>query len=452
MKQSFLLIIMSIVSICAFSQPDEKLLQKAKNGSAKAQHEVAYYYDIHGDNDNAIIWYRKSAEQGYKDSYYWLSELLRKSGNYVEAARWWKQMSLANTKGSKFAEFELGDYYKEGKGGEKDYQEAYYWYEKSLVKTHGIWGTSTCQLAIYDMAVCKDSIGEYKDALKWYTEAYNGIYDGFGSQPSTRINSLAGMIRILYLGLGVDKNIPEVKRLVSFIENELYKNPHEISVGKVFTSFAYRYMHINNDNADKEMTLFWLKVALSYKDSDAGYLLGTIFENGLYGNHIDVEESMKWYQYASNLGCLKSLLRIGDLYEKGTDFSQDLQKAFENYQYILKKGVEEIDHETIIKAKGHLGVMYYNEYFVKHNPDKAFSFLYDATSDENAINLFSDYPVVFRTIAQCYRYKVGTPENPVLSEYWDNKAQELGDNVAILLNQIRTMEEKNRNEVDSILK
>lgn len=105
-------------------------------GDASAQFYLAYCYSnglgVEVDNDKAVEWYRRSAEQGNSSSQNNLG-VCYSNGRGVnqdkaKAAEWYRK---AAEQGNAYAQCNLADFYKDGIGVEKDLALAAQWYKKS---------------------------------------------------------------------------------------------------------------------------------------------------------------------------------------------------------------------------------------------------------------------------------------------------------------------------------
>lgn len=110
-------------------------------GNADAQFYLAYCYSnglgVEVDNDKAIEWYRRSAEQGNSSSQNNLG-VCYSNGRGVnqdkaKAAEWYRK---AAEQGEAYAQCNLADFYKDGIGVEKDLALAVLWYKKSADQQH----------------------------------------------------------------------------------------------------------------------------------------------------------------------------------------------------------------------------------------------------------------------------------------------------------------------------
>lgn len=115
------------------TSPVNKLKEQAEAGNAIAQDQlgVAYLYDNQGvqkDDTQAVVWFRKAAEQGLGEGQYHLGQMYM-AGRGVpqddkEAA---KYFLAAAEQWHNFAAINLSNLYGKGRGVIKDEIEAYVW-------------------------------------------------------------------------------------------------------------------------------------------------------------------------------------------------------------------------------------------------------------------------------------------------------------------------------------
>ena len=110
----------------------EELMQKAIEGDAESQYELAWMYQ-HGegiiqDNGEAVKWYTKAAKQGHGKAQYSLARIYEGGMyNYEEAVKWYTK---AAEQGDIRAQTSLAWMYDQGKGVAKDHKEAAKWFRR----------------------------------------------------------------------------------------------------------------------------------------------------------------------------------------------------------------------------------------------------------------------------------------------------------------------------------
>ncbi|MDR2498615.1 MAG: hypothetical protein LBD28_04160 [Tannerellaceae bacterium] len=93
----------------------------------------AYYWA--GSSSHAIAWLQKPAEQGNADAQLTLAYAYDDLEEYAKALPWFRKVA---DKGEAYAQFYLGSYYFEGRGTVKDYLIAEQWYLKALRNPKGM--------------------------------------------------------------------------------------------------------------------------------------------------------------------------------------------------------------------------------------------------------------------------------------------------------------------------
>lgn len=137
MKRTFLLILLSILTITGFAQSTfDVMLQKAQAGDSKAQNNVAAYYregyGVRQDYQKAIYWYRKSAAQGDPVGLYGLGQCYAMGIGVPQNAQTAASYILsAAQKGLKEAQQSIAMMYEYGLGVPKDANKAAYWQQKA---------------------------------------------------------------------------------------------------------------------------------------------------------------------------------------------------------------------------------------------------------------------------------------------------------------------------------
>lgn len=415
---SVLYVMMLTSALFCHAQISEILMQKAENGNAKAQYELARsYMRYKKDTVQAINWYKRASNQGYKSANFELAILYWRKKQYSESAEYC-------AKSSPGLPWELlGDYYKEGKGVEQNYSKAAYWYEKylslSTPKKKSDYWTYYSESNMMKLAQCYDSIANYSNALKWYDEILTGKFDPDAKRDDVSIaRAIAGKIRILHLGLAGHKD----NNLVNALLADLYKAVGAYRISSYAMDFA-----LERDDA---MTLFWTNYAVKHDSKIAKYWMGLICELGKYGVERSDAKAFEWYQKAAEDGYIDAFLPLGIMYEKGRGISQDYERAYKLYEMIIDYCANRDGKEYLnAGAMGRIGVMLYNGNHVNADRDRAFGYL------QCGILRYKD-PEAMRILSSCYRYGLGTKRNDNEADYWLKKAEECGDETARWLNEI----------------
>lgn len=112
--------------------PFQIMLQKAKNGDAMAQNNVAAYYKEAGDCESAYYWYTQAIRQNDPIALYGMGQCHAMGCgteiNYQLAALYFR---MAADKGVREAQLVLSEMYERGIGVAQDYSQAVYWRNKA---------------------------------------------------------------------------------------------------------------------------------------------------------------------------------------------------------------------------------------------------------------------------------------------------------------------------------
>ncbi|ACE05769.1 hypothetical protein Aasi_0340 [Candidatus Amoebophilus asiaticus 5a2] len=149
------------------------LLDQGANTEAKiidrhadAQFKLGVMYHngegVAKDDNQAIKWFQKAAEQGNADAQFNLGVMYEKvEGNYKKAIKWFQK---AAEQGHADAQFKLGVMYHNGEGVAKDDNQAVFWYRKAAGQRN-----VKAQFKLGVMYYHGQGVGQdYKKAIKWY--------------------------------------------------------------------------------------------------------------------------------------------------------------------------------------------------------------------------------------------------------------------------------------------
>jgi TPR repeat protein len=108
------------------------LQQLAEQGNAPAQFHLAQLYrdgqGVARNNDQALIWYRKAAEQGQVKAQNYLGWFYSAAQDYSPAVAWYRK---AAEQGYAEAQYNLGWLYAKGRGVVQDNKQAVDWFSKA---------------------------------------------------------------------------------------------------------------------------------------------------------------------------------------------------------------------------------------------------------------------------------------------------------------------------------
>lgn len=170
-------------------QDDHTLKQRAANGDAAAQYELATLC-LRSNPAESFEWLQKAANQGYAEAQtslgasYTHDQYFNLTGSnpspdipqdYTKAASWFLKAAV---QGQAYAQRELGDLYKYGQGVPRSPEQAAAWYYHAAVR-----GDTTAQCLLGDMYYFGRGVLQgYTHAALWYYKAAEaGSYSGIVS-------------------------------------------------------------------------------------------------------------------------------------------------------------------------------------------------------------------------------------------------------------------------------
>ena len=406
-------------------------------GHPKAQFEVARCYQngtgVEKNEENAVVWYRKSAEQGYAMAQcdlgycYYCGEGVKK--DFGKAAEWYRksaeqgnataQRNLAifykngygvtqnkeeavkwNQKaaeqGNTEAQNSLGCCYKWGEGVEKDLGKAIEWYRKSAENGN--------ELAQYNLGLCYEyGDGVTKDlgrAAEWYRK----------SAEQGNADAQCELGHCYYYGRGVTENKAEAAKWYRKAAKQ----------GNADAQYNLCCCYENGEGVEKNSAkaVEWCRKSAENGNASAQYKLGLFYENG-YGVAQNKEEAVKWYRKSAEQGYADAQYNLAKLL-----VWKDGEEAFKWYQKAAKQG-----HAG---AQNGLGFCY-------EEPDKEMEMMeidiYPSVGVEKdsakAVEWYrkaaeQGYAMAQCNLGNCYRQGRGVEKNLEKAVEWYRKSAEQG--------------------------
>ena len=302
----FLILFLGLPSAFAQVKAPQELLEKAIGGDASSQSELGLYYLQHGDKEQAIVWWKKAAEQNY-------------AGACVN----------------------LGSFYLEEKS-----QEAKYWYLKGAELSD--------PMAYRGLGLYYDKIENNTEAsLKWLKKGANA-----GDINSQRILGFWYFRQSDFLE-AISYFTPAVERgdrlsmkgiADSYYNSRDYKNAlfwyNERAVqGDLESQCQLSYMFtyglgtdINHDEAR-----YWLKRSADGGYSQAQMNLALFYSRGSIGLEQSDEKAFEWFKKAADQGHPDALNNVGVHYFNNRQYDE----ARYWWELAIQKGSK--DAETNIK-------------------------------------------------------------------------------------------------------
>lgn len=244
-------------------------IQAAQKGDMAGQANVAEFYmegkGIEKNEEEALKWYRKAAEQGDADSEYAIGQYYEYDGNDIKLAiEWYKK---AAEQGHVDAQMKMKNCYGNGEGLEKDLTQAFEWAEKAA---------------------------EQGDAK---AQCYLG--------------------RCYKEGLGVEAN---KNTAIEWYEKAAEQGDAEAQceMGKCYDMWATTKLKMGLNELNEEKALEWYKKARDQGYAEAQYRYGEAYKHSLSNSGVSIIERMKigneWIKKAADNEnpCIDACLDIAD--------------------------------------------------------------------------------------------------------------------------------------------
>ncbi|MCH5318983.1 MAG: SEL1-like repeat protein [Paramuribaculum sp.] len=258
----------------AMQIPDDAVAQKVLGS--------LYYhgYGVKEDYNEAVKWYRMSAEQGYAEAQYNLGVMYNNGygvkEDYNEAVKWYKK---AAEQGFALAQNNLGLMYNDGQGVNQDHNEAMKWYMKAAEQGNAEAQTNLGVMYYDGQGVNQD----YNEALKWYMKAVEQGY-------AVAQNNLGLMYDN---GYGVKRDYNEAVKW--------YRMAAEQGFAAAQYNLGVMYCDGEGVKQDYNEAMKWFRMAAEQGFAQAQYNLGVMYYNG-QGVKQDYNEAIKWWRMAAEQG------------------------------------------------------------------------------------------------------------------------------------------------------
>jgi TonB family protein len=150
----------------------QNLFPAAVKGNLEAEDDIGYLYQTGegtpADERQAVIWYRRAAEDGYAPAERHLGYMygagLGLPRDYVQALIWYRR---AAQQGDAWAENNIGSLYAAGEGVPQDYQLARLWFTRAASQRNPAAQVNLGDMYSYGLGTPRD----YATAREWYTLA-----------------------------------------------------------------------------------------------------------------------------------------------------------------------------------------------------------------------------------------------------------------------------------------
>lgn len=144
----------------------------AEKGAAKAQLDLARYYERERNYAQAVSWLRQSAEQGFAPAQIMLGSYYGRGRgvpqNVATAVAWYRR---AADQGNPLAQYALGNFYATGQGVTNDLTQAIHWWQKAADQNQAEAEAALGELYLLPTETHGTNYLNYADAGRWLRRA-----------------------------------------------------------------------------------------------------------------------------------------------------------------------------------------------------------------------------------------------------------------------------------------
>jgi TPR repeat protein len=285
-------------------------------------------YGVTQDYEEALKWYRKSAEQGNADAQYILGIAYQNgygvTQDYEEAVNWYRKSA---EQGNAYGQCNLGSMYANGNGVTQDYEEAVKWYRKSAEQGDANAQYNLGNMYYYGYGVTRN----YKEAIKWYRKSAEQGYAGGQCNLGVMYEN----------GHGVQRDYEEAVNL--------YRKSAEQGEAQAQCNLGVMYENGRGVTQDYEEAVKWYRKSAEQGDAYGQCNLGFMYYNG-YGVQRDYKEAENWFRKSAEQGNARGQCNLGLMYYNGDEVRRDYTEAKKWFRKSAEQG-----NET---AQYYLSIMY----------------------------------------------------------------------------------------------
>lgn len=269
------------VVFCIGDEQIEWYQRAAEQNNEAAMLNLATSYKKMAKCDEALIWLKKAANNGFPPAkntlgnWYFYGQCVNEDKE--EAVKLYR---YAAERGYAESQHHLGYCYAEGLGVKKDVKEAFKWDKMAADQGNMV----ACYNIGYHYDYGKGVEQDKKEALKWYLKASDMGY-----------------------------------------------SDADVSIGDLYFGFNYGIDH------SYEEAIKWYEKAVLQNNPGALHMLGYCYDNG-YGVTRDYKKAYEFYSEAVKQDFASSYNNLGLFYEKGTYVKKDKKKAFEYFMKASELG------------------------------------------------------------------------------------------------------------------
>lgn len=285
----------------------------AEQGTPEAEYNLGIFYaggiSVAQDEEEAVKWYRKSAEKGYAPALFNLGHCYA-NGNGVsqddgKALDYWHQSA---EDGFPEAEYNLGVFAQSGRGMPVDHEKALEWFLKAARQGH----TLAALEAGNSFSVGRGTDVREKEAFEWWSKA------------AAAGNAAAKHNQATYYlsGVAVTKSAEMALKLFEEAADEQF----------VESQFALAVYYSGSSDVgefgtrDDAKAFQWAKAAATAGHSKAQDMLGDCFRDGV-GIEANDKEATKWWLKSAEQGNVDAIVKLSESSLHGYGMPKDSENA-----------------------------------------------------------------------------------------------------------------------------
>jgi TPR repeat protein len=326
-------------SVLSDTNSIQSIINNAERGDQNAQIVLFQKYlmgqDIQQDNQEALKWLTKAAEDNNGLAQVMLGEVCRNNKYCEEAIKWFTKASEHKNDSSTSATSQgmLGEMYYFGECVQKDYKEAFKWYIKSAEQ-----GNPLAQQKIGLIYSFGDGVQQdYKEASRWYAKAAEQGYAKAQYSLGVQYDK----------GQGVPQDYKKALNWYTKAAEQGYADA-QIKVGVMY--FYGRSVSQNYNEAIK-----WYKRAAFQGSALAQFILGEMYYEGK-GVIEDFVEAYKWTLLASMNGQdvseLKRALTGKMTYAQIAEAQRRAKEFVAQKENVTDSGISDLEDKVSPKISG----------------------------------------------------------------------------------------------------
>lgn len=362
-----------------FEKAYQKFLQEAEQGNGFAMHDLGRMFadGLGRDADVGLAqkWYEKALEAflvreesvkkkekpylQYRIGKMYASGLGAEQ-SYEKAAHWFSQAAATN---HKYAQYSLAGLYRRGQGVEQNDMRAF-----SLYMSSADQGNPYASLELAKMY--RDGFGTEPDLqqAEWrFQNAYSCFVVLEEKSHDDKLQYQIG--QMLHTGTGTSKDDEGAARYWE----------KSAKLGNINAQYALGTLWLETGSGDSGQAVEWLTKAANAEHSAAQYVLGKLYQDGVYFNK-DMDQAMKWFRSAAELGNEHAAYRMGCLLLLGEEIPKDVEVAVKWLNLSAEKGNQ--------YAQYALGKLYLCGRDISRDREKAVEYL---TASAEQGNLYASF-------------------------------------------------------------